>query len=103
MRTLLVSLGLLLAIPAHADAPVLKGTYGWDYMKPKASKCTKVTATLATKMKKYDCTVPDKGSTASGKDAVADCKNKKGDDGYLFFDKLADCNKERETQLANAE
>lgn len=106
MRTL--ALAVLLGLATHAavadDAkPVwtkLAGNYGWDYMKPK-TKCAKVTDALVTKMKKYECTVPDPGSTASGKDAVADCKNKSGDDGYLFFAKLADCQKERDTQLAN--
>ena len=102
MRSLILAMSLV-AVPASADAPVLLGTFGWDYMKPKASKCAKVTAALVTKLKKYDCTVPDPGTTASGKDAVADCKNKAGDDGYLMFTKLADCNKERDTQLANAE
>ncbi|MEO7094559.1 MAG: hypothetical protein ABI175_14985 [Polyangiales bacterium] len=95
----------MLGTSVHADDKAvlasLKGTYAWDYMKPKASKCTKTTPALITKMKKYVCEVPAKGTTASGKDAVASCRTKDEADGFVFFTKLEDCKAERETQLAN--
>jgi hypothetical protein len=107
MRTLVCLLVLLVSTTVTADNAAilasLKGTYAWDYMKPKSSKCTKTTAALITKMKKYNCEVPDKGTTASGKDAVANCRTKDEADGFLFFAKIADCKVERETQLANGE
>jgi hypothetical protein len=105
MRTLTCLLALLVSTSALADDAAilasLKGTYSWDYMKPKNSKCTKTTAALITKMKKYVCEVPGKGTTASGKDAVANCRTKDEADGFVFFAKLDDCKLERETQLAN--
>ncbi len=108
MRTPLVVLSLFVAATTLADTPppvwkLLKGNYGWDFMKPKASKCAKVTAALVAKMKKYTCEVPDAGTSASGKPAVAECKSKDGNDGYVFFAKVEDCKTERETQLANGE
>jgi hypothetical protein len=105
MRSVVVLLALLVSTTALADDAAilasLKGTYSWDYMKPAKSKCTKTTPALITKMKKYVCEVPAKGTTASGKDAVANCRTKDESDGFVFFAKLADCKDERETQLAN--
>ncbi len=109
MRQVGSTLLLLLALGTGARADdkavlaSLKGTYAWDYMKPRTSKCTKATAALVAKMKAYICEVPDKGTTASGKDAVANCRTKNEADGYVFFAKLADCKVERDTQLANGE
>ncbi len=105
MRTLPCLFALLVATTALADDKAilasLKGTYAWDYMKPATSKCAKTTPALVTKMKKYVCEVPGKGTTASGRDAVANCRTKDESDGYVFFATLADCKVERDTQLAN--
>jgi len=103
MRTLLVVFGLLVAAPAIADAPDIKGSFGFDYMKPKSSKCAKVTGALLTKLtKSYTCAAVDEGSTASGKPGVADCKAKKGTSQYLLLKTMEDCKLERQTQLDNA-
>ena len=100
---LLLALGTGALADDKAVRASLKGTYAWDYMKPKTAKCTKATAALVAKMKAYTCEVPEKGTTASGKDAVANCRSKNEQDAYLFFTKLADCKVERGTQLANYE
>ena len=100
---LLLALGTGALADDKAVRASLKGTYAWDYMKPKTAKCTKATAALVAKMKAYTCEVPEKGTTASGKDAVASCRSKNEEDGYVFFTKLADCKVERDTQLANGE
>jgi hypothetical protein len=43
------------------------------------------------------------GQTGSGVTSVGECKVKKGPDSeYMLFSSAADCDKERETQLANA-
>lgn len=103
MRTLVAALALLAATPALADAPSIANTYGFDYMKPEKSSCKKVTGALHKKLKPYTCVAVETGTTASGRDAVADCKNAKATSGYLLFTTLADCKEERDTQLANAD
>jgi hypothetical protein len=101
-----------LVLPAAAEvvapppsAPAIKDTFGFDYMRPRNSKCTKVSGALLTRLtKNYRCEPVDDGTTASGKPAVADCKVKKGKpSSFLLFKAVADCKLERETQLANAE
>lgn len=91
------------APPPPAPAPVLKDTFGFDYMKPQSSKCTKITGALLTKLtRSYTCEAVEGGTTASGKPAVARCEVKKGKpSGYVLFKAIADCKEERETQLAN--
>jgi hypothetical protein len=46
MRHIVIALTLLATTPALADAPTIKDTYGFDIMKPKSSKCAKVTGAL---------------------------------------------------------
>ncbi|MEO7731201.1 MAG: hypothetical protein ABIY55_09535 [Kofleriaceae bacterium] len=48
----------------------------------------------------YTCSKPDTDS-ASGKPWLASCQAKKGGSMYMLFATAADCNEERETQLAN--
>ncbi len=110
MRLLAIAIVLVL-LPAFDDAatvspakPALKDTFGFDYMMPKRSKCVKVTGALLKKLQtKYTCTAPEEPTaTASGKPAAAMCEVKKGKpSGYVLFAKLADCQDERETQMAN--
>ena len=111
MRFLSLAILLALVLPAAAEqaapqpeAPVIKDTFGFDYMKPKTSKCAKVSGALLAKLEKsYTCEPVDDGSTASGKPAVADCKIKKGKpSSFLLFKANADCKAERKTQLDNA-
>jgi hypothetical protein len=102
MKALVAALGLLISTPALADAPAIANTFGFDYMKPKRA-CKKVSGSLLKKLKRYTCEKVEPGSTASGKDAVADCKPAKGSGGFLLFATQADCNEERETQLANGD
>lgn len=100
---LVVVLGVLGASAARAEAPaapVIANTFGFDYFKPEKSKCVKITGALLKKLAKFTCE-PESG-TASGKPAVASCRNKKNTSGYMLFATLADCQEERETQLANA-
>jgi hypothetical protein len=104
----------LIAVPAFAEPskappapPALKieGTFGFDVMKPE-QKCVKVAGALLAKLNKsYRCAVPDNGGqTGSGVVFVASCMVKKGPQSeYMLFATAADCNTERETQLANAE
>lgn len=97
----------LIAVPAFAEpprAPKIEGTFGFDVFKPK-QKCAKVTGALLTRLsKEYRCTSPDNhGETGSGVTTVATCAaKKKPESEYMLFATPADCNKERETQLANA-
>jgi hypothetical protein len=108
MRAMKALLALLLlssvaiADPAPAKLEI-ENTFGFDVMKPK-TKCAKVTGALLKKLNtSYTCMAPD-GSvgTASGKVQVAECKVKKGKKSELMlFATAADCNEERETQLAN--
>jgi hypothetical protein len=88
-----------LVTPALADPPPIKGTFGFDVTRPK-QKCAKVEGALLAKLKSYTCTKPDADS-ASGKPSVASCQAKKGSSMYMLFATAADCNEERETQLAN--
>ncbi len=113
MRILSVAILACLRLPASAEqrapqpppspAPELKNTFGFDYMKPMSSKCTKIKGALLTKLtKSYACEAVEAGNTASGKSAVARCEIKKGKpSGYLLFKAIADCKYERETQLLN--
>ena len=103
MRILSLAIVACLAFPAAAEAPVIKDTFGFDYMNPKKSKCTKIFGALLTRLtKSYTCEPVEEGATASGKPAVADCKIKKGKpSSFLLFKANADCKDERDTQLAN--
>ena len=99
---ILIALVLLPSIVAAEPTPTVENTFGFDAMKPKG-KCAKVTGALKKKLdKSYACTAPDPNvGTASGKTLVASCKAKKGKSEYQLFATQADCNEERETQLAN--
>jgi hypothetical protein len=104
MRQLVIALSLLAATPALADAPTIKDTYGFDVMKPKSSKCAKVTGALLKKLTtSYTCEASEEGTGASGKTPVADCKAKKGSSQYLLMKTAADCKVERQTQIDNME
>lgn len=97
---------LFAALPAYADPPVIKDTYGFDWLMPQKSKCAKVTGALLTKLtRQYKCVTPeDPTATASGKKQIATCtviKGKKSE--YLLFGSQQDCATEREIQLANGE
>jgi hypothetical protein len=93
----------LIATPALAEPakpPKLEGAFAFDVMKPRA-KCAKVTGALLTRLtKSYSCG-PAESDTASGVKTVAVCKAKTGDSQFLLFAANADCENERETQLAN--
>jgi hypothetical protein len=95
----------LLAVPASADTPKIKGTVGFDWLKPKTSKCTAIAGALLTRLtKEYVCAPPESGgASASGVAIVATCKAKKGESEFMLFSTAKDCVKERETQLANGE
>ncbi len=101
---LVILAALAVAGPAFADPPAIKGMVGFDWSRTKQSKCSKVEgALLATLTKSYTCAAPDKSiSSASGKPVAATCKAKRGKSEYLLFASAADCNEERDTQLANA-
>ena len=103
MRIILLAVSIGLATPAVADPVTIKGTYGFDIMKPQKSKCTKIDGALLAKLKKsYQCSAPeDPKASASGKTMIANCKTKKEDSIYMTFATAADCREERETQLAN--
>ena len=103
MRNVVIALTLLAATPALADAPTIKDTYGFDMMKPKSSKCAKVTGALLKKLTtSYTCEASEAGG-ASGKDPVADCKAKKGTSEFLLMKTAADCKAERQAQIDNME
>ena len=105
--TALLALAATAPAPAHADGQpprvvAIEGTFGFDQMSPRTSKCAKVRGALLRKLKKgYVCAPPEAG-TASGKPAVAICEKAKRS-SYLLFTAAADCKEERETQLANGE
>jgi hypothetical protein len=96
---------VLFSVPALADPPAIKGTVGFDWLKPEKSRCTAVAGALLTKLTKdYTCVTPAKDhESLSGVTLVAACKAKKGDSEYLLFSTTKDCVKEREMQLANGE
>lgn len=94
---------VLIAAPALAGPAKparIEGSFGFDVMKPRA-KCARVTGALLTRLSKgYRCG-PSETDTASGVKTVAVCKAKTGDSQFLLFAASADCENERETQLAN--
>jgi len=98
----LVLLGLMIATAA-ADPPKIKGTFAFDQLKPKASRCAPVTGALLTKLTKdYQCAAPDGSvASASGVAIVASCKARKGESELLLFSTAKDCATERDTQMAN--
>ena len=106
MCLLLAGAGALAAVPARADAPAaaaLEGSFAFDWLKPKKSRCTKVEgALLATLKKGYACAPADSGS-ASGKPILLTCRAKRGKSEYMLFSTAAACAEERETQLANGD
>ncbi len=102
--TLLLATLLFAHAVAYADPPPIKGTFAFDIMSPKKSKCAKVDGALLAKLtKSYTCEPPaDPTSSSSGKPLTATCEVKKGKASAFFLlatDK--DCKEERETQLAN--
>jgi hypothetical protein len=104
MRHIVIALTLLATTPALADAPTIKDTYGFDIMKPKSSKCAKVTGALLKKLtKSYTCETSEEGTGASGKTPVADCKAKKGSSEFLLMKTAAECKVERQTQIDNGD
>jgi hypothetical protein len=102
MRKLLLAILVGPVAMASADPLVIKGTYGFDVMKPK-QKCVKVDGAVLKKLtKSFKCEAPaDPKASASGKTLVAECPAKKGSSRYLLLADAKDCNEERETQLAN--
>jgi len=99
----IVSCVVLWTTAAVADAPILKGTVGFDSMDIQHSKCTAVSGALLAKLtRNYACT-PGDDHTASGVTAVAVCKAKKGNSEFDLFSTKKDCVNERETQLANGQ
>ena len=99
-----ILLVLLLAVsPAGANELPLDGTFGFDWLRPKKSKCVKIEGALLGKLRKdYSCVAPDTGS-ASGQPIVAQCKANKGKSEYMLLKSAAACQEERETQLANGD
>jgi hypothetical protein len=90
-------------VPKDAKAPKIEDTFGFDVMKSEKTKCAKVTGALLTKLtRSYRCQVPEIES-ASGLPYVAKCTAKKGDSAYMLFTTKVDCEKERETQVANGD
>ncbi len=88
------------ALAEPAKEPRLEGSFAFDVMKPRA-KCAKVTGALLTRLNKsYRCG-PAESNTASGVKTVAACKAKTGDSQFLLFATNADCENERQTQIAN--
>lgn len=112
MKLLLAAMLLLAPLAVHAEQvvpppvekPVIKNTYGFDWLRPKASKCVKISGALLAKLEKsYACKPADAGS-ASGKPITAVCTAKgKTRSEYVLLSSEADCKLERETQLANGE
>lgn len=99
-------LTLLLALPATAADVAVEGKFAFDWhANPKKVKCQQVKgALLRTLKQRFTCAADDgTAGSASGVKIEARCKAKKGRGEYLLFGKLADCKKEHETQLANAE
>jgi len=98
----------LIAATAGAEPPravKIQDTVGFDWLEPRASKCTKVAGRLLARLNKdYQCAPPDnRGATGSGVTIVATCKTRNGKSEFLLFATAADCAKERDMQLANAE
>jgi hypothetical protein len=106
MRTVTIALSVMLMAGGSARAEI-KNTFGFDIMKPKRSKCMKVTGALQKKLEKsYTCEqqTADSPGSASGKPIAATCTAKgKTRSTYLLFASDADCREERETQLANGD
>lgn len=106
LAVLLLLTSSALAEPAKPAADVvIEGRFGFDVLKPK-QKCAKVSGALHKKLStSYRCVAPDNGGeTGSGVISTATCTLKKGRGSeYMLFTTADDCNKERETQLANAE
>jgi hypothetical protein len=94
----------LLAAPAlagPAKPAKLEGSFAFDVMKSTTTKCAKVTGALLARLNKdYRCGPAD-SDTASGVKTVAACKAKTGDSQFLLFATSADCENERQTQVAN--
>lgn len=102
-RFAIVGALMLGALSARAEAPAIAGTFGFDWLRPKRSRCAKIEGALLAKLQKgYACGPADSGS-ASGKPIVATCKAKKGESEYLLLPTAAACKEERETQLANGD
>lgn len=88
------------AIAEPAKPPRLQESFAFDVMKLR-TKCARVTGALLTRLSKsYRCGPADT-DTASGVKTVAVCKAKTGDSQFLLFATNADCENERQTQLAN--
>jgi len=105
MNRALIAAIICVAIPAAAEPLVIKATFGFDWHKPKASRCVRVTGPLLSKLNKaYTCAAPESpDSSSSGKPIVALCTAKRGHSEYLLLATEKDCKEERETQLANGE
>ncbi len=105
MRATILVVALAATAPAAADPnpPAIKDAFAFDAMKPKKA-CAKVTGALLKKIEKsYACAKPSADS-ASGKPLVAEGAIKKGSSStYLVLATKADCEEERETQLANGD
>jgi hypothetical protein len=85
------------AAPALAadPTPSLEGTYGFDWLHIKSSRCVKIEGSLLEKLRtKYQCGPADAGS-ASGQKIATRCKSKDGKSEYMLFASTAACKEER--------
>lgn len=77
----------------------IKGSYAFDVMSPRKSRCAPVRGALLKKLQtKHQCTTATV-DTASGHMPIAECVSRAST--YLLFAKANECKEERETQLAN--
>ncbi|MBK8482243.1 MAG: hypothetical protein IPL40_13930 [Proteobacteria bacterium] len=104
-RLLPAALVLCLSAALHASPPTsaLAAKYAFDWSRIEKSPCQQIKARLLRTLKaKYTCSVATTRA-GSGKPILARCSAKHGRSEYLVFESAADCNDEREDQLANAE
>jgi hypothetical protein len=98
-----LALLVLLVSPLAAAEPAIKGTFGFDWLRPEKSSCAEVKGALLAKLeRRYRCAPPETES-ASGAKVVAVCKAKQGRSEVMLFASAAACREERETQLANGD
>jgi hypothetical protein len=102
-----IFIALVAAAPARAEqampvSPVIKDTFGFDWHRPKTSKCVKISGAVLRKLENSYVCKPPEIESASGKPLKAVCTTKaKQKSEYLLLGSEADCKEERETQLAN--
>jgi hypothetical protein len=97
--------GAAFAEPSAKDALApLKGRFAFNWRNdPAKEKCVRITDKLLKDFEKsYTCDARENTDSASGKPSLR-CTKKDDSRQYLVFKTKADCEEERETQMANGD